>query len=412
MKPLVSIIIPLYNKKYAIKWTIDSVLNQSYSNFELIIIDDGSTDGSDQIVKGFNDSRIRYIYKENGGVSSARNLGIRKAQSNWILLLDADDYLLEDGLECLIKGVQIYPEYKVVTDTRNNMYACDKLKWREINKDRLKKYSLFKFIIRTGNTLFHRSCFEKCGYFDERLSLYEDFKLFVDIIRCFPILQCNKKVFVYDTTFSGLSGGKGLLQTDFLMDLALTGDTVFDNCLLNYLGMRYDMAECSGDQDICHYICDNFPLDKASFLYGKSKKWSLSIQRKLKILFIKEIISSFINGHFETNKKSLMSLSHSRFGKFGSNVHLGKHCMIDRVANVFIYDDVIIGRNMTVDSIGGRLIIRSGCRIGNNFHVNTFSSKEKMNVVIGKNVIIGDNVSLSSGTYIYDGEKIPSDSVL
>ena len=79
MKPLVSIIIPLYNKKYAIKWTIDSVLNQSYSDFELIIIDDGSTDGSDQIVKGFNDSRIRYIYKENGGGEFCKKFGYKKS---------------------------------------------------------------------------------------------------------------------------------------------------------------------------------------------------------------------------------------------------------------------------------------------------------------------------------------------
>lgn len=81
---MISVIIPLYNKANCIKRTIQSVLSQSYKDFELLIVDDGSTDESKNIVLSITDSRIRYIYKENGGVSSARNFGAQKANSKWL----------------------------------------------------------------------------------------------------------------------------------------------------------------------------------------------------------------------------------------------------------------------------------------------------------------------------------------
>ena len=81
---LFSVIIPLYNKEKCIKDTIFSVLSQTYANFEIIVVDDGSTDNSATNVKSINDYRIKYYYKDNGGVSSARNYGISKAKGGWI----------------------------------------------------------------------------------------------------------------------------------------------------------------------------------------------------------------------------------------------------------------------------------------------------------------------------------------
>ena len=84
--PKYSIIIPLYNKGSRVRRSIDSVLNQGYWDMEIIVVDDGSTDNSAEYVKAYDDSRIRYIFKENGGVSSARNAGIRAASGEWLLL--------------------------------------------------------------------------------------------------------------------------------------------------------------------------------------------------------------------------------------------------------------------------------------------------------------------------------------
>jgi len=86
-----SVVIPLYNKERSVKNTIESVLNQTFQDFEVIVVNDGSTDNSLEVVKSFNDERIRIINQKNSGVSSARNRGIKEAKYEWIAFLDADD---------------------------------------------------------------------------------------------------------------------------------------------------------------------------------------------------------------------------------------------------------------------------------------------------------------------------------
>ncbi len=94
-----SVIIPLYNKDKYIKRTLDSVLKQTFTNFEIIIVDDGSTDNSCEIVESISDPRIRWIRQENGGPSKARNRGIKEAKGQFIAFLDADDQWLPEKLE-------------------------------------------------------------------------------------------------------------------------------------------------------------------------------------------------------------------------------------------------------------------------------------------------------------------------
>ena len=84
MKPEISVIIPLYNKENIINQCVDSILSQSFENFELIIVNDGSTDNSLEIVKSIHDDRIRIIEQKNGGPSKARNTGVKKANGDWI----------------------------------------------------------------------------------------------------------------------------------------------------------------------------------------------------------------------------------------------------------------------------------------------------------------------------------------
>lgn len=94
-----SIVIPLYNKQDSITNTLNSVLNQTFTDFEIVIVNDGSTDNSLAIVQKFNDPRIKIIDKPNGGVSSARNKGIREATKEWICFLDGDDLWKVNHLE-------------------------------------------------------------------------------------------------------------------------------------------------------------------------------------------------------------------------------------------------------------------------------------------------------------------------
>lgn len=98
-RPYFSVVIPLYNKENYIKQTIDSLLKQSFTDFEIVVVDDGSKDKGPEIVQSIEDKRIKLFRKENGGVSSARNYGIEKACADLICFLDADDYVLPNHLE-------------------------------------------------------------------------------------------------------------------------------------------------------------------------------------------------------------------------------------------------------------------------------------------------------------------------
>ena len=94
----ISVIVPVYNAGQSLPRCVDSILNQSFTNFELLLVDDGSTDGSGAICDAYaaRDSRIRVFHKENGRVASARNAGLDKAVGDWVTFVDSDDYVLDD----------------------------------------------------------------------------------------------------------------------------------------------------------------------------------------------------------------------------------------------------------------------------------------------------------------------------
>lgn len=109
MNPLISIIVPVYNTENFISETIESVVDQTYDNWELILVDDGSTDSSKQIIEKWvkKDKRIHYFYKENGGQASARNVGVRESNGAYISFLDSDDIFLPKRLEAQVKDLSI-----------------------------------------------------------------------------------------------------------------------------------------------------------------------------------------------------------------------------------------------------------------------------------------------------------------
>ena len=106
-----SIIIPLYNKEKDIEKTISSVLEQTFNDFEIIIVNDGSTDKSEEIVKGIKDERITIFSKKNEGVSSARNFGVKKPNTSFIAFLDGDDYWYPNHLENLFSIISKHPDH-------------------------------------------------------------------------------------------------------------------------------------------------------------------------------------------------------------------------------------------------------------------------------------------------------------
>jgi glycosyltransferase involved in cell wall biosynthesis len=109
-KPLVSVITPTYNRAHILEIAIQSILSQTYDNWEFIIVDDGSTDDTKEFVASHHDPRIKYLYKENGGPCAARNFGIAHAKGKWITYLDSDDILFQNCLEIMVKRLEANPD--------------------------------------------------------------------------------------------------------------------------------------------------------------------------------------------------------------------------------------------------------------------------------------------------------------
>jgi glycosyltransferase involved in cell wall biosynthesis len=113
MEPKFSIILPTYNRAHLISTAIESVIAQSVTDWELIVIDDGSTDNTKEVVFSFKDSRIMYGYQENKGKSIARNAGLHNARGIWICFLDSDDWYLEDHLEAFEEAMKENPQASI-----------------------------------------------------------------------------------------------------------------------------------------------------------------------------------------------------------------------------------------------------------------------------------------------------------
>lgn len=151
-----SIIIPLYNKSSYIKETIESVLNQSYSEYEIIIVDDSSTDNSLEIVRSIVDDRIRVYSKKNEGVSAARNYGIKKVVGDYICFLDADDLWKNNHLQVLYDLISKYPQcgiystaYCILNDAERSTEKRGILTWETDEDNIISDYFKLKVQYKT-----------------------------------------------------------------------------------------------------------------------------------------------------------------------------------------------------------------------------------------------------------------------
>lgn len=180
-----SIVIPLYNKASCIKKTLDSILKQRYSNFEIIVVNDGSTDNSLQEVLSVIDARIKIISKPNGGVSSARNRGIEEAAGEWIAFFDADDTMYPNALEEYNYLIEHFPEAKVVTtsfDQSNKKYNSSPNRYLITDYDLAETISTAKsgFSVTCSDCIcVHRACFEQVGLFNENYTHGEDLDMWL-----------------------------------------------------------------------------------------------------------------------------------------------------------------------------------------------------------------------------------------
>jgi len=206
--PNVSVILPTYNRASLLPKSIESVLPQSYLNLELIIVDDGSTDCTADLVNKINDSRISYIrHNQNLGAAAARNTGIKNARGDYLAFQDSDDEWLPDKLEKQI-GVISKENYEV------GVVYCDMLRiddsgyiWRWqspdvtngnlINENNL-NYQVANLSIVT--MLIRKECFEKVGLFDERFPRFIDMELCIRLSKQYKFTHIKEALVKYHKT--------------------------------------------------------------------------------------------------------------------------------------------------------------------------------------------------------------------
>ena len=199
----ISVIIPTHNRAKLLAKTIDSVLNQSVKVNEIIIIDDGSTDDTKNLILSYNNDKIIYIFQNNKGVSSARNTGINLAKNEWLCFLDSDDIWHEDKL---VKQIEFH------TKNTHILFSHTDELWMFNNKiinqkKHQQKPSGFCFEENIQNTLIgastimiHKKVLLDVGYFDETLIACEDYDLWLRILLKYELGLISEKLI---TKFAG-----------------------------------------------------------------------------------------------------------------------------------------------------------------------------------------------------------------
>lgn len=199
---LVSVIIPTYNRGWAIKEAIDSVLAQDFTDFELIVVDDGSTDNTQDILNSYKEDII-VLHQENKGVSAARNRGIASASGQYIAFLDSDDLWLPQKLSTQVDFFNTNPDALICQTEekwiRNGMFANPKKRHRKLSGN-IFEQSLYLCLVSPSAVMMKRSLFEKAGMFDETLSACEDYDMWLRV-------SCRYPVYLIDTPLIIKRGG-------------------------------------------------------------------------------------------------------------------------------------------------------------------------------------------------------------
>lgn len=239
---MISVIIPLYNKEPIIRRTIQSVLSQSFTNFELIIVSDGSTDGSMDVVRSIHDDRIIIVEQENGGPSKARNTGVKHCHGDWILFLDADDELADGALEHLWNTTITHSKANII-DGSFVVRAKDGER-PFIFKDRIIQNNYKDFFYKrtlpsTGHTLFKSELVKKYPY-NINIRRYEDVELIMRILKEAKIVTISKMIFYVNASYSCASAARKSITEDFLGHLDFSNKSFWEYmCLYKfYLGER------------------------------------------------------------------------------------------------------------------------------------------------------------------------------
>lgn len=210
--PKVSVIIPAYNRESYICQAVDSVLNQTFKNVELIIVDDGSTDGTRDILESYGDRicLLEHPGRANKGQSSALNLGIKKSTGNYIAILDSDDYWDLKKIEMQVDYLEknpgiglVYSNGKAVNAEGKVLYDIYRTGHKELNQPANLLLDCYLFV--PTNSLFRKEIIESTGYFDESLRSAQDHDMAIRIAEVTKLAYMDLPLFCYRRHSQSLS---------------------------------------------------------------------------------------------------------------------------------------------------------------------------------------------------------------
>ncbi|MFC1675666.1 glycosyltransferase family 2 protein [Planctomycetota bacterium] len=193
-KPDISVVMPTYNRAHTLSKAIESILGQSFENFELIIVDDGSTDETRDVADNISDPRVRFFFlSENGGASNARNIGIKNATADYIAFLDSDDQWKPDKLKKQFDLIKNCDQKVGVVYSGFTRYDGDKVLYMPDSSVKRKSGNIFYEILKRNFITFQtliakKGCFEKSGLFDESLRCRHDWDLLIRLSRDWDFL--------------------------------------------------------------------------------------------------------------------------------------------------------------------------------------------------------------------------------
>ena len=220
---MISVVIPLYNKEAIIRKSLESVLTQDYDDFEVVVVNDGSTDRSAEIVKSIHDPRITLIEQKNGGPSKARNTGVKHAKGEWILFLDADDELLPGALTILENLAEEYKNADIIDCGLINLNGQIVKEIRPHSgwsRNNLKNWYFNRIGPGSDHSIFKKAIIQQFPY-DEKLRRYEDADLLIRILNVAKVYSTITPIAVVNTEYSSASNKRNDISEDYIGHLSM-----------------------------------------------------------------------------------------------------------------------------------------------------------------------------------------------
>ncbi|MHB9156226.1 MAG: glycosyltransferase family 2 protein, partial [Endomicrobiales bacterium] len=234
--PKVSVIIPAYNNGIYLPESIESVLKQTYQDFEILVIDDGSTDKTRETAERYAREyphRVRYAYQENRGAGAARNKGLTQAKGEYLAFLDADDRWLSTKLEKQVHLLDSRPDIGLVytnlffVDRENNVVRHGTLDGFSLPRGEVSLFFYFRYFMYTSTVMLRKRCAERVGFFREDISVSEDFDFLLRVSAVCKVECQEEKLLAKRSREDSLSSIDGMQNAR--NDLAVLTDFITKN---------------------------------------------------------------------------------------------------------------------------------------------------------------------------------------